>query len=648
MSSPVIVVGTGPVGIRFVNELLKSNPLQAILIFGNEPWQPYNRVKLSSLLASDIRWENIANDEWEKIKQHPNVTHQLNCPIAKIDRENKFVIDDMGNSYAYSELVLAVGSRPFLPQIKGIDMKGVYTFRDLTDVQALFARQVSIRHVCVLGGGLLGLETAKALARHNAKVTIIQRSPHIMNNQLDKACAELLAERISSEQVSIRCGEGVVEILGGDKATGIKLRSGEEIDCDTVVVSAGILPNKEIAFTAELAVGRGIKVNDQLQTSDKHIYAIGECAEHKGNTYGVVVPGFEQAAVAAKIVADKTSQVAYLGSTSSAALKVVGEQVFSVGDVEIPKAPNCREWIYKNADTYRKIILRNGVLVGAQSLGDWSETARITELCTHQKKVRFWQLWRFKLTGLLFGEGASKIQSWPDDVIVCQCMSVSKGRLCQAISDGCRSVAEISSATSASTVCGTCKPLVTQLLSSTTPVKAEPDDKWKALIQTSLYTLILSCIFLLIPGIAYSISIQESNIEQLWIDSDFKQITGFSLLALSFFIVLMSLRKRFKRFSWLQYSTWRLIHSALGVVLLMVLVTHTGLHLGSNLNFALMMSYIVVSIAGTFAGLAVALEHKAKPELAMAFRKVSFWGHLLSSWPLPTLLTFHILSVYYF
>lgn len=648
MSSPVIVVGTGPVGIRFVNELLKANPLQQILIFGNEPWQPYNRVKLSSLLASDIRWENVSSDEWQKIKQHPNVTHQLNCPISSIDRAAKCVIDHQGKQYFYSQLVLAVGSRPFLPQIKGIEMKGVYTFRDLTDVQALFARQVSTRHVCVLGGGLLGLETAKALARFNTQVTIIQRSEHIMNNQIDSRCAAILEEKITTDQLKVRCGEGVVEVLGTDKVTGIRLRDGEIIYCDTVVVSTGILPNKEIAFDAKLAVGRGIKVNDRLQTSDENIYAIGECAEHNGATYGVVSPGFEQAAIAAKVIADHTSKAVYLGSTTSAELKVVGEQVFSVGETDIINVPHCTSWAYQQGDIYRKLIVRGGHIIGAQSIGNWLESKRVTELCTQQKKVHFWQLWRFKYTGLLFGENASKVENWPEETIVCQCMSVTKGALCHAMSAGCHSVAEIAKETGASTVCGSCKPLVTQLASSQGEVTVEPNDKWQGLLHTSLYSLILSFVFLLIPGIAYSLSIQESNLEQLWIDGGFKQISGFSLLGLSALIVLMSLRKRLKAFRWLQYSTWRFIHTALGVVLLMVLVTHTGLHMGSNLNFALMLSYIVVSIAGTLAGFAIALEHKAKPQLAATFRKVSFWGHLLASWPLPTLLTFHILSVYYF
>ena len=648
MSDPVIVIGTGPVGIRFVNELLKSNSLQAVVIFGNEPWQPYNRVKLSSLLASDIRWENISNDEWQKIKQHPNVTHYLNCPIESINKASKFVIDHKGEKYHYSQLVLAVGSRPFLPQIPGINMKGVYTFRDLNDVQALFARQVSTRHVCVLGGGLLGIETAKALVRHNTKVTIIQRAEHIMNNQLDSECAQLLAEKISSEQIDILCGEGVVEVLGDTSVTGVRLRNGNILECDTVVVSTGILPNKEIAFAAELAVGRGIKVNDKLQTSDPAIYAIGECAEHRGNTYGVVAPGFEQAAISAKLIADPSSKVSYLGSTTSAELKVIGEQVFSVGEVELPNAPRCKQYIFSKDNTYRKIIIRAGVVIGAQSIGEWAESKRITELCINQKKVSLLQLWEFDKTGSLFGENSNQIQSWPDNVIVCQCMSVSKGVLCKAIAAGCKTANDLALKTGASSVCGTCKPLITQLISANKSIKTEPNDKWRSLLQTSIYTLILSFIFLLAPGIAYSLSIQESNLEQLWIDSDFKQISGFSLLALSAFIVLMSLRKRLKAFKWLQYSTWRFLHTALGVVLLMVLIVHTGLHLGSNLNFALIVSYIVVSIAGTFAGLAVALEHKAKPELASKLRKLSFWGHLLSSWPLPTLLTFHILSVYYF
>lgn len=650
MAAPVIVVGTGPVGIRFVSELLKVNPFQPIVIFGNEPWQPYNRVKLSSLLAQDVSWENISNHEWLKIKEHPNVTHHLNCPITQIFADEKYIVDDKGVEYPYQELVLAVGSRPFLPSIKGIEQRGVYTFRDLNDVQALLARSVTTRHVCVLGGGLLGLETAKALCRHNTQVTIIQRADRIMNNQLgDEAAARLQAHIEAEPNISIRCKEAVLAIEEGEeRATGVVLRSGEVIKCDTIVVSTGIVPNKELALDAGIFVGRGIKVNDHLMTSALDVYAIGECAEHKNKTYGLVAPGLEQAAIAANHIGKENSSALYKGSTTAAQLKVVGEQVFSIGETEKPDSAFAKEYIYQDENNYRKIILYKGKIIGAHSVGEWDESKRVLELVNSGKSVRFWQAWRFKSSGQLFSDAEANVNEWPDDAIVCQCMSVTKGTLTQAINSGCTKFKTLSENTGASSVCGSCKPLVSELLSSQGPVEREPVDKWKALIQVSLFTAIFSFIFLLLPGIAYSLSVQEGQFEQLWIDSDFKQISGFSLLGLSLFITLLSLRKRAKFFSWLPYATWRIIHGALGIVLLMVLITHTGLHMGENLNFALMLSYLVVSLAGSLAGFAIALEHKAKANLAASLRKVSYWGHLLFSWPLPTLLTFHILSVYYF
>jgi nitrite reductase (NADH) large subunit len=646
--APVIVVGTGPVGIRFVSELLKANPLQTIIIFGNEPWLPYNRVKLSSLLANDVSWESVTSTEWKNIQQHPNVTHYLNCPIVKIDKTNHQVIDADGHSYQYCQLVLAIGSRPFLPNIPNIDIKGVYTFRDLTDVQALFARSVRSRHVCVLGGGLLGLETAKALARHNTQVTVIQRASHIMNNQLSEEPANRLRDDISGNNFTIRCSEAVMAISGDEEVTGVELRSGEVIACDTVIVSTGILPNKELALNNNIAVGRGIRVNECLQTSDEHIFAIGECAEYKGTTYGLVAPGYEQAAVAASYIANNNNQARYLGSTTASQLKIVGEDVFSIGEINVPQSPTAKVWIFKNKKSYRKIIVHHGKIIGAHSLGDWPEAKRITEMCATGKRIYIWQLWRFNITGLLFGEKQSKITEWPDTVNICQCMSVSKGEISACISRGCASLVSIAADTGAGTVCGSCKPLMVELLSATTPVKLDADKRWKTLIQTSFFAGIFSLIFLLIPAFAYSLSVQETRIDMLWIDSLFKQISGFSLLTLSVLITLLSLRKRFKRFKWLEYSTWRVIHAALGIVLLMVLITHTGLHLGSNLNFALMISYIIVSVVGSLAGITVALEHKIKPSLLAVIKKASYWGHLLSSWPLPTLLTFHILSVYYF
>lgn len=526
MSHPVIVIGTGPVGIRFVKELLKADPLQSIIIFGNEPWQPYNRVKLSALLAADIQIDQIDNHEWQTISQHPNVTAHHNCHIKSINRDEKVIVDEFGKRYLYSNLVLAVGSRPYLPNIPGIEMRGVYTFRDMTDVQALIARQVSSRKVCVIGGGLLGLETAKALARHNTEVIVLQRSSHIMNNQLDAECATILARRIEQQGITIRCGEGVVSIQGEDKVTGLTLRDGETIECDTIVVSAGIIPNKEIAFDAELPVGRGIKVNDRLQTSDPHIYAIGECAEHDGQTYGLVSPGFEQAAIAARIIANENnstendfpekSAVLYIGSTTATELKVVNEAVFSIGEVEKVNDPRCRVWTYKSKGCYRKIISLKGQIIGAQSIGDWPESRRIAELCRQATTVSLWQLLRFKFTGSLLGNQANKVVNWPNDAIVCQCMSVSKDRICDALASGCQTLNDVSKQTGASSVCGSCKPLVSELAAEYKPLVIETDEKWKPLIQTSLSTLVLSFIFLILPGVSYSLSVQEGQFEQLW------------------------------------------------------------------------------------------------------------------------------------
>ncbi|AWB66817.1 hypothetical protein C2869_10415 [Saccharobesus litoralis] len=647
MSHPIIVVGTGPVGIRFIKELRKLDAETPILLFGNEPWQPYNRVKLSSLLANEMSWDDITSKDWAAIQTDSNTTTHLNCPINSIDKEKRIVVDADGVEHHYSQLVMAIGSRPYIPNIPNVEMTGVYTFRDLNDVQALIARNVRSRHICVLGGGLLGLETAKALCRHNTQVTVIQRSSHLMNNQLDETAAALLQKTVEAEGVNVICGQGVTEVLRDDKGlTGIKFRNGEVFSCDTVVLATGIIPNRGLALEAGLAVGKGIKVNNSLQTSDDSIYAIGECAEHAGMTYGLVAPGFEQAAIAARHIYENDDKSSYLGSTTAAELKVVGEQVFSIGELYGPRAPFVKEWVYNKDGVYRKIITRRGKIIGAQAVGDWNESKRIQEMLTTKKRLWFWQLLRFQFSGNLFPENENAIQNWPDDTFICQCMAVQKGRLMSCVQSGCKTVKDLGAQTGAGTVCGSCQPLLVQLLGA--KAKREPDPKWKVLLQTCTATLVLSLVFLLLPAIAYSTSVQGMNLDKLWVDGLYKQISGFSLLALSVFITLLSFRKRIKKFKWLSYPIWRVIHTALGIVLLMVLVTHTGLQMGSNLNFALMISYIAVSLVGVFAGVSVALEHKLSDSSAKLFRKMSYWGHVLASWPLPTLLTFHIVSVYYF
>ncbi|TCI04685.1 NAD(P)/FAD-dependent oxidoreductase [Corallincola luteus] len=645
-SHPIIVVGTGPVGIRAAQELRQRMPTQPLTLFGGEPWQPYDRIKLSSLLAGELDLDEISLERFRRQGNDHHQTQHLNCPILEIDRTNQQVKDVHGQWHHYSKLILAVGSHPHIPKIAGTELKGVYTFRNLNDAQALMARTARARHVVVIGGGLLGLEAAKAMLWGNTRVTVVQQGETLMNRQLDKLGGSYLQQSIEQVGIDVLTGNGVREIRGVERVEQIVLRDGTELTADTVIVAAGITPNRELALAAHLPVGHGIRVNDQLQTEDPNIYAVGECAEHGGVTYGLVAPGYEQAAVAAEHIAHQRGQ--YVGSLNVTALKVVGEEVFSMGEVtQLPKRIAQQELVFQDNEHYRKIVVHKGRLVGAISVGPWSEVRRIQEHVRQKRPLSIWQQWRFKRYGNIWPDNDDlSIQAWPAEAIVCNCMNISKGQLVDCVNTGCQNLQALSNKTGAGTVCGSCKPLLQEVCGSQQPL--EPVRWSRSLALLSLLCIIGASLFTLFPS-PISESVQQGWwLEQLWRDGTWKQVSGFTILGLSVAAALLSLRKRIKKFTLMNFEHWRLVHTVVGALIVSTLLIHTGLSLGSNLNRWLMISFLALLTIGCGAAIHSAISHKLSLSGSRRWQKIWLWGHILAFWPLPVLLTFHVLSVYYF
>lgn len=644
---PVVIVGSGPVGIRVADELVKREASCKVMIFGNEPWNPYDRVRLSSLLAGEIRREAL--DIGLQIQDNPYVQQYHNCPVIAINRQAATVEDIKGGVYPYSSLVLATGSRPHIPVIPGVKLPGVFTFRDMNDALQLMARRASSHHTIVLGGGLLGLEAARAMQQRNTRVTVIEHSTRLMYRQLDDASGAMLRELMMSLGIRVVLNDGVREILGEERVNGVRLHSGREIRCDTIVLSTGIHPNTELAMQSGLSIGRGIRVNDHMQTQDSKIYAVGECSEHREQIYGLVAPGFEQAAVAAHSILGGTSR--YQGSIISTRLKVIQHPVFSMGTVgDEVQASVHRTHIYErhSGGIYRKLVTRKGRIVGAISLGDWPETGRLQEAITRQRYLWPWQMIRFRREGMLWPEGESNnIASWPTTATVCNCTGITRGTLSEAISSGCNSVACLTEKTGASSVCGSCRPLLAGLLGQKVDLVAEKNHK--SLLGLSVFALLASLLVIFSMPVPFSTSVHAPwHVDVLWRDGQWKQVTGFSLLGLSLIGLLLSLRKRWRWISFGEFSSWRLVHSILGALTLIMLLGHTGLRLGDNLNYYLMVTFLGITLAGAAAGGAAALQHTVGSITSRRLRKWTNRLHTILFWPLPALLGFHIVSVYYF
>lgn len=648
-TKPVVVIGNGPVGIRITRELRQRLPDVSLIVYGREAHQPYDRVRLSQWLTGEVEVEELHSPQ--SLPEDADLEQRIGFAITGIDPALKLVFDQSGRAQPYSKLIIATGSRPHIPALPGNDLSGVYTFRDLDDTTSLIARRTRSRHTVVLGGGLLGLEAARGMQRHNTQVTIIEHADRLLGRQLDEEASQTLEHTINQFGIDTIIGDGVAQILDKDsKVSGVQLRSGRVLDCDTVILSTGIQPNLDLAMEARLALGRGIRVDDNMRTSQDDIYAVGECAEHRGHVYGLVAPGYEQASVAAAHIAGMTGS--YPGSIAASRLKVVGSHVFSMGPMGMEASRGYgKTYVYRDAESgiYRKILVHRHKLEGAIGIGEWVDTLRMQGAITRKDRILPWQIWRFLQTGSIWLEDdQSEVAQWPATAVVCQCTGVTRGQIGTAILQGAKTQPEVSQCTGASTVCGACKPLVEELLGH--QQQPEPTAGHGLMLGSAIFTVLAGLAFFLLPALPYPDSVQVSwRWDNLWRDGLFKQISGFSILGLFAVGLLVSPRKRMKQFQNLgSFDTWRWVHIGLGVLVVLTLLVHTGMSLGSGLNFLLMTSFSALLLLGGLATGVIATEHKLGRSLAMRLRKQSIWMHILLFWPVPVLLGFHIFKGYWF
>src|SRR5690242_1928725 len=362
MSEPLVIVGNGMAAARLVDELAKTAlGRYAIAVIGAEPRLAYNRVLLSSVLAGEIASQDIELKpaSWWRDR---GVTLKYGSVVTEIDvgrRELKIAGDE---SIEYSRLVLATGSTPLRLNLPGVDLAGVCTFRDSRDVDMLLALAARKRPVVVIGGGLLGLEAAYGLAKAGTPVTLLHLMDRLMERQLDLPAADLLKTLVERTGVEVLLNADTARIHGEKRVEGVELADGRRIAADAVVFAAGIRPSTSLASGSGLLVNRGVVVDDRLQTSTENIFALGECAEHRGICYGLVEPAYEQAHVLAQHLSGKAA--AYRGSVVATNLKVSGVNVFSAGDFLGADGSEAILLSDIKRGTYKKLVLAEGRLIG--------------------------------------------------------------------------------------------------------------------------------------------------------------------------------------------------------------------------------------------------------------------------------------------
>ncbi|MDA9531083.1 NAD(P)/FAD-dependent oxidoreductase [Bradyrhizobium sp. CCBAU 25338] len=385
MSEPLVIVGNGMAAARLVDELAKTAlGRYAVAVIGEEPRLAYNRVLLSSVLAGETGSHEIElrPAEWWR---HRGVTVRYGYRVTEIDTGRRELKIEGEESMEYSRLVLATGSTPLRLNVPGADLSGVHTFRDTRDVDLLLTLAAAKKRVVVVGGGLLGLEAAYGLAKAGAPVTLLHLMDRLMERQLDAPAADLLKTLVERKGIRILLNASTKCIHGDGHVEAVELADGSRIEADAVIFAAGIKPNVVLAKDAGIAVNRGIVVNDVMQTSSPDIFALGECAEHRGTCYGLVEPAYEQARVLARHLAGRPA--AYQGSVVSTNLKVSGVSVFSAGDFMGGDGSESLVLSDRSRGTYKKLVIADGRLTGAVLIGDTVDALWYLELIRNRDKV---------------------------------------------------------------------------------------------------------------------------------------------------------------------------------------------------------------------------------------------------------------------
>ena len=455
---------------RALDRLFEAAPgAYDVTIFNAEPRVNYDRIMLSPLLSGEKTFEQIVihGDGW--YVKH-GVTLYKGHKVTAIDRTAKTVTSAAGVTAPYDKLIIATGSLPIVIPVPGSTLPGVLTYRDLDDVQAMLLAAKSRGKAVVIGGGLLGLEAAAGLSEQGMDVTVLHLMPTLMERQLDITAGHLLQRAVEARGIKVMTKANSKAIMGTSKVEGVLLDDGTELPASLVVMAVGIRPNAGLAKEAGLDVKRGILVDKTMHTSDRNIFALGECAESHGECYGLVAPLYEMANVVATQLAGDTS-TAFTPSATATKLKVTGINLFSAGD--FAEGKDREEIVLRDASRgiYKRLILKDNKLEGAVFYGDTADSAWFFDLLKRGADIS--EMRETLIFGPSFAGGVpldptAAVAALPDDAEICGCNGVCKGKIVTAITgQGLKSLDDVRAHTKASASCGSCTGLVEQLMKAT-------------------------------------------------------------------------------------------------------------------------------------------------------------------------------------
>jgi nitrite reductase (NADH) large subunit len=460
----IVVIGNGMVGQRFLEQLAARGEYD-IGVFCEEPRPAYDRVQLTSFFsgksAADL---NLAKKEFLAAA---GVTLRLNDQVLSVDVERKIVRSARYKEVPYDKLVFATGSTPFVPALPGRDRRDCFVYRTIEDLEAITATALRSGVGTVIGGGLLGLEAAKALQDLGLETHIVEFAPRLMSAQLDDSAGRLLRKKIESLGAVVHLQKNTKEILPGkERRNRLVFGDGTSLETDLIVFSAGIRPRDELARAAGLAVGErgGIAIDSRCRTANPDIYAIGECALWQGRIFGLVAPGYQMAEVAARHIAGEEG-VQFLGADMSTRLKLMGVDVASIGDAHAA-SPDAASYVYTDEIVYKKLVVSadRKQLLGAILVGDTSDYGPLLQLVLNAMPLPSHPEDLILPSRDVTAKKGLGVDLLPDAALVCSCNSVTKGEIRKAVQEGCSSLGSLKRKTKAATSCGGCGPLAKQIV----------------------------------------------------------------------------------------------------------------------------------------------------------------------------------------
>lgn len=459
----LVVIGNGMAGISTVEQILKLTSRYDITVFGTEPYPNYNRIMLSYVLEGSKTIDDIVLNDLHWYEDN-GITLHTGTTVSRIDADTREVVTNEGTRVPYDKVIIATGSSSFILPVPGHDKEGVVGFRDIADCNMMLEAAKQYKKAAVIGGGLLGLEAAKGLVQLGMDVTVVHLMQDLMERQLDPQASAMLKAELERQGIRFKMGAQTAELIGGERVEGLRFADDTVLDADFVVMAVGIKPNTIVARESGMEVNRGIVVDDYMQTSLEGVYSVGECTEHRGVCYGLVAPLFEQGMILAKHICG-VETAPYEGSVVSTKLKISGVDVFSTG--EFLDSPDHTVISHKDdwKRTYKKILLRDNIMVGAVLFGDVTDSAELQKLIKQKTEMTDELYASLMGTGCGGHKKAASVETMAEDEIVCGCNGVTKGTIVDAITNqGLTSVDEIKACTGATRSCGGCKPVVEQIL----------------------------------------------------------------------------------------------------------------------------------------------------------------------------------------